>query len=127
MGGGGGGKLTSFFFFFFWGGGGVGTFGGKLSPCIKPLSRLFLFACRLVGRVWAASGKLSPSIFQVCLNIPRYVNRKFMVCTAHRLQCKTPHFPKHKFPTHATQINVQMQLKSAVNSYHCGSSTTAQQ
>ena len=23
---------------------------------------------------------------------------KFMVCTAHGLQCKTPHFPKHKFP-----------------------------
>ena len=44
--GGGGGKLTSLFFF--GGGGGVGTFGGKLSPCIKPLSRLFLFACRLV-------------------------------------------------------------------------------
>ena len=25
----------------------------------------------------------------------------YMVCTAHRLQCKTPHFPKHKFPVHA--------------------------
>ena len=29
-----------------------------------------------------------------------------MICTAHRLQCKTQHFPKHKFPVHATR-NVQ--------------------
>ena len=33
-----------------------------------------------------------------------------MVCMAHRLQCKTPHFPKHKFHVHATR-NVQMHLK----------------
>ena len=33
-----------------------------------------------------------------------------MVFTAHRLQCKTPRFPKHKFPVHATQ-NVQMQAE----------------
>ena len=25
---------------------------------------------------------------------------KFMVCMAHRMRCKTPHFPKHKFPVH---------------------------
>ena len=31
-----------------------------------------------------------------------------MVCTPYRLQCKTLHFPMHKFPMHATQ-NVQMQ------------------
>ena len=36
-----------------------------------------------------------------------------MVCTAHRLQCKTQHFPKHKFPIHVTR-NVQTQLKSTV-------------
>ena len=36
-----------------------------------------------------------------------------MVCTAHRLQCKTPHFPKHKFPIHATRT-VQTQLKSTI-------------
>ena len=29
-----------------------------------------------------------------------------MVCTAHRLQCKTLFFPKHKFPIHTTQ-NIQ--------------------
>ena len=33
-----------------------------------------------------------------------------MVCTAHRLQCITPHFPKHIFPIHATR-NVQTHLK----------------
>ena len=32
---------------------------------------------------------------QVRLNIPCCVYGKFMVCTAHRLQCKRPHFPKH--------------------------------
>ena len=26
---------------------------------------------------------------------------KFMVCAAHRLQCKTLHFPKHKFQANA--------------------------
>ena len=36
-----------------------------------------------------------------------------MVCMAHRLQCKTPHFPKHKFCRYATQ-NVQTHLKSTV-------------
>ena len=36
-----------------------------------------------------------------------------MVCIGHRLLCTTPHFPKHKFPVHATR-NVQMQLKSTV-------------
>ena len=36
-----------------------------------------------------------------------------MDCTAHRLQCKTLHFPKHTFPVHATR-NVQTQLKSTV-------------
>ena len=33
---------------------------------------------------------------------------KFMVCTAHRPQCKTPHFTEHKFPVcaaHAPEIN----------------------
>ena len=39
-----------------------------------------------------------------------------MVCTAHRLQCKTQHFPKHKFLVHATW-NVQTQLKSTVQNY----------
>ena len=38
---------------------------------------------------------------------------KFIVCTAHRLQCKTPHFPKRKFPVHATR-NVQTHLKLTV-------------
>ena len=38
-----------------------------------------------------------------------------MICTTHRLQCKTPHFPKHKFPAHATR-NVQTHLKSTVQS-----------
>ena len=33
-----------------------------------------------------------------------------MVCIVYRLQCKTPHFPKHKFPMQATQ----MQLESTV-------------
>ena len=28
-----------------------------------------------------------------------------MVCTAHRLQCMTLHFPRHKFPLHAAEIN----------------------
>ena len=28
-----------------------------------------------------------------------------MVCTAHRLQCITPHFPKHKFPMYANTTN----------------------
>ena len=37
-----------------------------------------------------------------------------MVCTALRLQCKTPHFPKYKFPVHAAR-NVETQLKSTVN------------
>ena len=36
-----------------------------------------------------------------------------MVCTAHRLLCKTPSFPKHKFSMNATR-NVQTHLKSAV-------------
>ena len=36
-----------------------------------------------------------------------------MVCMPHRLQCITPHFPKHKFPIQATR-NVQTQLKSTV-------------
>ena len=31
-------------------------------------------------------------------------------------QCKTPHFPKHKFPIHATR-NVQTQLKPSVLRY----------
>ena len=35
----------------------------------------------------------------------------------HRLQRKTPHFPKHKFPVHATR-NVQTQLKSTVKAYN---------
>ena len=34
-----------------------------------------------------------------------------MVCTSHRLQCKTPHFSKHIFLIHATR-NVQTQLDS---------------
>ena len=37
-----------------------------------------------------------------------------MFRTAHRLQCKTPHFPKHKFPIHTTR-SVQTQLKSTVS------------
>ena len=37
-----------------------------------------------------------------------------MVCTAHRLQCKTQHFPKHKFPVHSTR-SVQTRLKSIVS------------
>ena len=36
-----------------------------------------------------------------------------MVCAPHRLQCRTPHFPKHKFPLHATR-NVQTHLESTV-------------
>ena len=32
-----------------------------------------------------------------------------MVYTAHRLPCKTLHFPKHKFPVHTTR-NVQIHL-----------------
>ena len=40
-----------------------------------------------------------------------YVYRKFMVCTAHRLQCKILHFPKHEYPVLAAW-NVQTQLKS---------------
>ena len=28
-----------------------------------------------------------------------------MVSTAHRLQCKTQYFPKHKVPVHGTEIN----------------------
>ena len=34
-----------------------------------------------------------------------------MICVAHRLQCKTLHFPRHKLPVHATW-NVQTHLKS---------------
>ena len=37
-----------------------------------------------------------------------------MVCMAHRLQCKTLYFPKHKLPMHTTQ-NVLTHLKSTVN------------
>ena len=36
-----------------------------------------------------------------------------MVCTLHRLQCKTPHFSKNIFPARATW-NIQTQLKSIV-------------
>ena len=33
-----------------------------------------------------------------------------MVCAAHRLQCKTPHFPKHKFPAHTTFQSINFLL-----------------
>ena len=39
-----------------------------------------------------------------------------MVCTAHRLQCKVPHFPKHKYPMHTTR-NIQTQLKSTLPTF----------
>ena len=29
-----------------------------------------------------------------------HVQDIYQVCMAHKLQCKTPHFPKHKFPVH---------------------------
>ena len=35
-----------------------------------------------------------------------------MVCTAHRLQCLTSHFTKHKFPV---VINVQTHLKATLS------------
>ena len=28
-----------------------------------------------------------------------------MVCKPHRLQCNTPHFTKHEFPTHNTECS----------------------
>ena len=37
---------------------------------------------------------------------------------AHRLQCKTQHFSKHKFPIHVTR-NIQTQLKSTAFMYTC--------
>ena len=37
---------------------------------------------------------------EVGLNIPYCVFCKFMVFTGHRLQCKTPHFTKRKFPNY---------------------------
>ena len=42
-----------------------------------------------------------------------------MDSTAHRLQCKTPHFPKHKFPIHATR-NVQMKSTVHVPRFQVG-------
>ena len=36
----------------------------------------------------------------VDFSIHCFIDEKFMVCTPHRLQCKAPHFPKHKFPIH---------------------------
>ena len=36
-----------------------------------------------------------------------------MVCTAHRLVCKTLHFPKHKFPVCATW-NVEINCRGSV-------------
>ena len=47
-------------------------------------------------------------LLQVRLKIPCCVYGKFMVCTGHRVQCKTPHFTKHKFPVKATHMEVQM-------------------
>ena len=44
------------------------------------------------------------SSFHMLLNILCCVYWKFMVCMGHRLQCKTPHFIKHKFPTCATPV-----------------------
>ena len=37
-----------------------------------------------------------------------------MVCTAHRVQCKTLHFTEHKFPVYSTRKFDQMHLKSTV-------------
>ena len=45
-----------------------------------------------------------------------------MVCTVHRLQCKTSYFTKHKFPVHAVQ-NVQTHQKSKLTvTHHFGAS-----
>ena len=41
-----------------------------------------------------------------------------MVCTAHRLQCNTPHFPRHEFPIHATQ---KCSKTAAINCIECTS------
>ena len=36
-----------------------------------------------------------------------YTCGKFMVCMAHKPQCKTLHFPKHKFPPTQTEMHLK--------------------
>ena len=46
-----------------------------------------------------------------------------MVCTAHRLQCKILHYPKHKFPiqhtecSNAPEINCNVMMHYAQHTY----------
>ena len=53
--------------------------------------------------------------FKCVLNNPCCM--KFMVCTAHKLLCTTPHFPKHTFPIYTTW-NVQTHLKQLTRHTH---------
>ena len=57
-------------------------------------------------------------------NIPCFINGTFMVCTAHRLQCKTPHFPKHEFPIHNTDCSsaaeVYVEVSQLIPEAGCG-------